>query len=549
MSKRYIIDRVQDYLIPFVFEITSFKTNLGTETITVNSDYSLSTSINGSGYANEQNSYIFSGKVPFNKATAIGTIKIEALASSFISKSPFLKSNFGNNIKLILSKVEKLTTGKLTKRTNIYTFNLYYRNKEATRLRNGLKAELIYSSSETGYRDSIIDNIRTGLEDFNNTVPIAGGASIIKIYGEPGSYFGLAVNQYPLDIEVKENGTTPTGRLISNKVDAVSILDDNTANSTTTFYGKELNIIKDKIGVSGVYKIPQNWPSVNGQNELRAAVSSSPDIYLQYSVDDVAVGDYVKIEGIRAKHKVLAIVDSSLKHVRLEASITAADDARVDFQRQFVYSVDVLSDFCSTLSSKIPVSRTFEINQYPDILISFLASTKTSDFTITHERIGRHSLDKTSGTGDVDDPMRVIDTSYVEYSSTPGENHTHGVFAPVLRKVAIEVLVRLKLVGNGGKTFSASRTPVFNNLLNPSITSPATPAAAQHDGGSDWTNSKYTENGGTSIIGWGGGVELSTASATNDTCELWYHFKIVRVGNRDVTLELDLDKILTATTP
>lgn len=550
MAKRYILDRQQNYLIPFVFEITSFKTNSGTETITVNSGYNVATSINGSGFITEQNSYIFSGEVRFNKATAIGTIKIEAPASSFISRSPFLKGNFGNNIKLVLAKIEKLTTGKLTKRTNVYTFNLYYRSKEKTRLEDGLKAELVYSSAETGYRDFIIDQIKTGLEPQSNIIPLNGSASHVKIYGEPGSSFGLVVNKYPLDVEVKEDGSTATGRLINNKVNAISILDDNVANSTTTFYGKKLNIVKGKIGNNGVYKFLQVWPDLPNRNSLASAASSTHTITLLDSVDGIEVGDNVKLYGLSTIPTVHSIVSTTLKQIRLSSTVTLAEGTKVEFQRRIDYGVEILPDLSSALSEKIPTSRGYTLEQIPDVLITFKTSTATTDFTITHEIIGSQTVDRSSGSGDGDDPYLVSDKTYSAFSTTPGEDHTYSICAKVdAKRVYIPIRIKLKLLGNGGKTFSATRVPVFNNLVGTSITQPGTPATAQQDGGSDWTNSIGSANGGTGVVGLTSELALSTVSAANDTCELSLGFNIVSVGRENVTLELDLDKILTATTP
>ena len=89
---------------------------------------------------------------------------------------------------------------------------------------------------------------------------------------------------------------------------------------------------------------------------------------------------------------------------------------------------------------------------------------------------------------------------------------------------------------------------MFSNLISQSSgigVKVATPALAQSDGGSDWSNSTFLDNGGTVIIGTKGNIALSTASVTNDTCELDFSFFIRRFGTKDVELELDLDKVLT----
>ena len=108
MSKRYIIDRKQDYLVPFMFEITSLKSNSGTETITAKSGYDMDSVVVGGGFRTEQTSYIFSGNALFNKAVAVGTLKIEAEADSYLSRSPYLRGNTKNiKLFLIVMKVKK----------------------------------------------------------------------------------------------------------------------------------------------------------------------------------------------------------------------------------------------------------------------------------------------------------------------------------------------------------------------------------------------------------------------------------------------------------
>jgi len=95
--------------------------------------------------------------------------------------------------------------------------------------------------------------------------------------------------------------------------------------------------------------------------------------------------------------------------------------------------------------------------------------------------------------------------------------------------------------------FTTTREPVFSNIIPNSLTKPGTPSTPQADGGSDWTNTIPSQNGGTLIDMYGSRVVVSTASSANDTCTIDFSFSIERGGSKDVVLELDLDKILTIT--
>ena len=137
-----------------------------------------------------------------------------------------------------------------------------------------------------------------------------------------------------------------------------------------------------------------------------------------------------------------------------------------------------------------------------------------------------------------------------EYSTwSDTDEHTHSLFAPAKTVSFIPVFVKLKLLGSGGRTFSTTRTPNFSIITPHDPVQHGTPAAGQIDEGSDWTNSIPGKNGGTKLKYLGSTINLSTASVTNDTCEIWFNFNIKHTGIEDVVFELDLDKILTATTP
>ena len=451
MSKKLHFDNNVHYSVPFVFELTSLKENVGTETLTVNSGYKLVKETRAGGFNEEQTAYILSGSIPINKAKSIATLKIEAINDYYFGSSPFIETSFNNNIKLSLKSVNKIKrTNKWekTKSINAYTFDIIYQNNLATSRSNGLIAKLKYSSIETYIRTSIIDKISHGFTD--NIVPTSGGTRPIKIFGQPGSTFAVAVNENTLDVELKEDGSTPTGRVIFDKTNSVSIISSFNANSTSVFNGKTISVVKDTIDASGVYSFNQTYPSIPLSTSILTTVSSSHTIKVADSVDN--------------------------------------------------------------------------------------------------EMLRPFTIDPASGDGtDTGRPIIKL-TEYTATGFSAGDDHTFSAFGQVGIPKLVPVQIKLKLLAAGGNAFTTTRNPIFSNLISQSSgigVKVATPALAQSDGGSDWSNSTFLDNGGTVIIGTKGNIALSTASVTNDTCELDFSFFIRRFGTKDVELELDLDKVLT----
>ena len=99
------------------------------------------------------------------------------------------------------------------------------------------------------------------------------------------------------------------------------------------------------------------------------------------------------------------------------------------------------------------------------------------------------------------------------------------------------------LNGASTKAFSANRVPRFSSTN--AYTGDNTPSAS--DNSSDWTNSIPADNGGTEISISGITSVLSADGGTsNGICTLTFNVSILKWGTKDVTMDLDLDKIVTA---
>lgn len=547
MSKKLYFDNTVYYNVPFVFELTSLKENVGTETLTVNSGYKLVKETRAGGFDEEQTAYILSGSVPINKTKSIATLKIEASTDYHFRSSPYIETKFKDNIILLLKKVNKTpTTNKWekTKTTNTYTFDIVYKNTSITTRSSGLIAELKYSSIKTYIRASIIDKVSSGFRF--NIIPIGGITKPIKIQGQPGSTFAIAVNENELDIELKEDRSTPTGRILFDKSNSTSILDSFTANSTSVFHGKSIPVVKGTIGASGIYSFNQTYPSIPLVTSLSAAASGSHTITLTDDLSNVKVDDIFIANGLKVKPKVHSIVSLANKQIRLDQTVTLAAGTKVSFTRQRSYSIEVIEDESSPLGPKVVKST--ELKQLPNIRVSFKTSTAGSTFTITHQMLSSRFIDKTTGDGLPQNPREVKLTEYTATGFSAGDDHTYSTIGKANTMARAVVQVKLKLLAAGGNAFTTTRNPVFSRTIPQSNGSGhiavATPANAQSDGGSDWSNSLFLENKGTFIIGSKGNIILSTASVTNDTCELEISFIISKFGTEDVELELDLDKVL-----
>ena len=496
----------------FVFKLTSKVTNTGTETVTVGSDYTLSKQTKGGGFAEEQVDYVISGSVPLGKAVTVATLKVEALSNYYFDKSPYLETKFRNNIKLLLTKIEK-DTSRTTKNITTYTFSIIYQNKNSVTRPDELSAELKYNSKAANVKSATIHHISFG----STTIPLGGANRPIKVVGTPGATFGIAIN---------ENFIDATGPI--HKHNDTSILSTGNANSTAIYnYGKTINILEKTIDSTGVFKFNQKFPSIVLHKRVNGAVSGSANVVLE-DVDDLKVGDAFFIadkdylgwdNSGNINRYAIDSITTATKTVALTRIVTIADNARVSFSRQKSYSIDIIPDLTSTLGSRVSTSDpTYRLNQYLRPIIRFTAFTAGSTFTI----------------------RKLND---VATSLSAGAEHYYYLTGEANKIVLTQFDLKYELHAAGSDAFTAIRHPIFSSFVANDGT--GTPSAAQSNKGSDWTNSVFSTNGGTDIVSPGATYTLSQETVANDTCVLHFKGYIRRFGTENVDLRLDLDKILT----
>lgn len=538
MAKKHSLNELYNpagtlYNIDSVIEIISPTNSYLTTTITAKNDFTIISELQGGGFSNEQTSHIMSGTVPIDKQVSIATIEVKADVNKYITKSPYLKCNFKKNLKLILNSVSR-THNKIT----TYNFDLVYKNNIKTTRATGLRAELNYTSTSIDTRtinDScVIDHIAIPGGNFG-TISQDGGPTPIKIYGTPGAAFELAINENTIDA---------TGPI--QKHDDVSILSTENSKSTTSEKGyNSIATLTGTIGLNGVYKFPQKFPSAAIQNtRATAAVSTAKNLFVA-NPSNIAVGDRVYAKGIPDGTAVLVdSVDTTTRRVVTDTNITVAEQDVIVFKRKRSYSLDFIPNTTCTFGPNISTSDpSYRMTQYIDPTLTIKLSTAGTAMTVTHA---------TTTAGDLQggDPTPVATglaagaEHYTYYQGKAGGYPLIRTYA--FRKGLTRKYFNLTYIvyaQAGGTAFSASRTPIysFEKAIN---LNDGVPSSAPVDSSSDFTNTLLGRNGGTSIQIYTDAA-LSTNVDTNDTYTLSLKGEIRRWGVEDVTIELDLDRILT----
>ena len=181
----------------------------------------------------------------------------------------------------------------------------------------------------------------------------------------------------------------------------------------------------------------------------------------------------------------------------------------VTFKRKRCYSVDVLPDSSSTIGSNIPSSLTYKLYQYIDPIITLRHSSATTEFTITHNNGVATGL----GRGD-------------EYDiKTTGKANSYAYTYGKRKHINQEIKVSLTIANHdtAGTNFTAISAP-FKTSTD-----------------SNWSNHNPIENGGTDFKI----RDVSASGVGTDTATVAYTIQFIKWGDKDITIDLNLDNILT----
>tara|TARA_R100000700_G_scaffold29706_1_gene36557 strand:+ start:8962 stop:10494 length:1533 start_codon:yes stop_codon:yes gene_type:complete len=496
------------------FELQGFKSNIGTETVTAATGFKVKKTTHTNEYYDENipSKYVIVGRVKRNVPQTIATIKVEAETDKYFKKPPTLNTSFGNNISLSITNIEKSNSNIIS-----YTLNLIYVNSKRSSKLDGLSASLRYQCGALYTREIAIDSFLVG----PTQVSADGESRPITIKGDKDAVFALAINDD----------------------DGNSILNSSLTNSTiVNDYGVEIPIIKRKIGKGGVYQFVQKFPSISAVNTSLSANVSADRTVIVKNGTGIKLDDKVIMKKINKETTVTvseinpAGGTDSINELLLSSNVTASSGDGISFQRQRTYTASLIPSLSSTFGSNIPTTYpTYTFNQYIDPILTLKVSTGETSFKINGGAAGAEYYQYIQGRANSTKRSGARGLSIIDTAKENDFNYTN----------AFKVTLSLAVVNTGSHTFTAIRKPVFSRRIEAgdhnNNVAVGTPAAAQVDGGSDWTNTIPGDNGGTKIRI----SNITAGSSGATTLTITYDVKILQYGNEDVTMELDLDKILT----
>ena len=475
--------------------IDNVNNNSGTVTVTGVSPYTLITSTKLGGFTKEQKIYNIKGSTNSKGRITVATIKIEAtytVDSSGVKtytkrfiKSPSLNSK--NNIKFILNSIEQSTSSSGHKHATSYLFNVIYYNTSSVVTQDGVSANLVYNDSTIPTRGSGVLNL-TQLITGSTILNKSGDRKKITIVGTPKSTDTITIKD--------DNGN--------------SILNNQNTMITDSDY-ESCEAHSFTIGSNGMYSFHQDFPSVVSKgtavNGSMAASGASKIIF--DSLTNVKVGDKVILSTAVDDTTSIKVTEldpdgDNVNECTVSPNLTAADNATVRFKRSREYYLNI--ETSSGLGSGIPTTTpTYTWYQYIDPVLTIKA-TPGSDFEIKEF----NDVAVTLGDGD------------------PHEKEYHGTaIAADGRRISFSYTLDV----GSGHTFTSFTTPIFSQDLD-STTYPTR---------SHWTNSIPSKNGGTDVEI----VDITTTAIGAQTLKISGVLYINRFGNKDVTMELNLDNITT----
>ena len=465
--------------------------NSSNVTITNTSNHTITQETLDGGFKNQSEKIQITGNC--TNGGVIATIKIEANDNYYLSKKPSLILDLDPKINMIVKSKTK-SSGKIKS----YTVDIVYDNN----INSGSNTtNLNLSVSPLNIRPNQIDNII-----FNsNPIRSNGESRLIKIIGKPGAEFALAVNENFIDTVT--DVTTGEVRNITNKINDVSILSSSNYNAAYDYgYGKKLNILKGKIGKSGIYKFTQRFPSVTAFKTANTTTKSSSTAIRLSSTIGIKKNDKLYARELKTSATgavdptvVQSVVDGA--NITVSPAISITTKERVSFKRNRQYSVDLIPEFSSTLGNN--VSKTlpsFTVNQYvqPALKISIKEGSGSS-FTISQ-------------------------FNDVATGLSAGATHDSIYLGEAL--VESNRLISFKYLITCGANITGVSIPRLNN---------------EHQYLSTWTNSVAKDNGGTKVRI----LNFSHTATGSTSITLTFDLKINSFGKEDVNMDLDLDNVLT----
>ena len=532
--------------------------NSGVVTFTAVDSFIISESTKFGGFADEQKIYNIKGNTSLTGSFKIASIKIETKATSnrlrHFLNAPSLSSN--SNITFLFKSAEnEIVANEDAKHrpgtyTKSYNFDIMYFNTSSVGTASNLIAELIYQDSEipapiNGTTDGVrtLTNIAYG----NSVINKNGETREIKIFGSPGTTGRLTVvddnnnsllneslgayqqvlalrNERVLDIYDTRN----TSASYYDKTPNAKLADSDVIDRT----GSTIKALKFEIPASGVYTCTVDFPSVISRaTAVNGSMASSGATKIKfYNLTGVKPGDRVILNS--SNDRTTGITVSNLnpdgddeRECTLSSSLTAANNATVTFERSrtytiFLYPLEGQSSLSTTTSMQDKIKDGCIINQYVDPVLTIKA-LGNSAYTITN--FNGVSTGLSAGAGQ-DHEKKFIGRS-------GGDSYGINASNP-LQTFSFSYL----LTASSAKNFSIVSTPKF--LIPPDVRLDASGKIIE---GSSWTNT--SNNGGAVVYIY----NIALTAAGSNTITVSYDLNIYSFGSRDVTMEIDFNKIFNYT--
>ena len=531
------------------FDIISPTRNSGIETFTILDEFKLKTkTLDSQEASRERNIYSISGIFKLNKPTVVGTVKIESGDNKYLSYTPYIDS-YSNLRGFDMSSSEFITLRRKRSSSNTSCeFDIMYTAKKHVVSTNGVSATLKHACREKVTRSTCLNNL---VIKGSTALKSSGQTKFIKVYGKEGATVALSLNENIYDVEDQSHSETSVKNRVRQPMSDISILGHN-ANST---YEDERNItipiLNKTIGKSGYISFRQKFPSTTVKTTyLPAAYTNSSRITLG-DASGVKVGDrvYTRKQSQDTINVVTAInVGGNENQIDVSNNLTTIANDAIFFKREREYSLNIIEDLsspmCPTVTRRVTSDYTGIAND-----INYPSETSYTfrqyfDPTLTLKVVTSGLAYKINGGG-----MGVdYSASYVGIAGkSAGDLVNSGVvklrndnsgIKSQLSGPSIRIPLTISLT-HATSNFTAVADPVFH-YINATT------------GNRAWTK---TFSNHESSIGKGFGAKnpstrfetnvVSIGATGSDSLTIELLFNIVQWGYGDLTVQLDLDEILT----
>ena len=494
--------------------------NSGTITVTNEIGQNIIPIIKNSGFKNQQTVYSISGSSIKNKPKKIATVKIEAGDKKYFTRVANLKVDTlnGGNLKMIPQKnTDSIVSSAGRVTTQIFDVIYTNENQAKKKFRAAVKNKGNKTKAFLNFKETALVNRTRTIKDVSiggSTLNPNGEIRDIVLHGSPNTSFVITLTDKNEDSIISRSNST-------------------TVNSK----GVTIPTLSDVINRRGVYKFKQRFPGLEliRRTAINGSMAASGATRIIFdNLSGVEVGDRVLMSSIGATETttvtVLNPTGSNANECDVSRSITAADNTLARFKRPRQYDLNITPG--SSLGPNMPTSDpTYTLRHYNDIVLTLKASAGTT-YDITHVNSVATGF---SGTGE--------DHS----SSYIGKPNKTAAELENVSYVKKDVTLVYTLNGKGTNAFSV-RTPFFSNQAAfVKAGEPYASTPTYFGGGSDWTNTIPSENGGTIVSVRELHTALSADGGTaNGICTITVKFEIEKWGLENVTMDLDLDRVLTA---